>query len=462
MLLLFAASLGLAAMLTHDRVFLAGNDASRFAHIQALAERGHSHIDGSKYGWTPDRVILEGKTFSNKPPLLGILGAGGYWGLRHLFGLDFQEREAETVYLLTLALVGGSLALLVPLFYLALGLHPGLPFFARIAITAALAAGTVLTSFSGTLNSHPIAALLLFAAFFCALAGRGLAAGGFIALATCVDIVPGILFIPALASITLDSSGKAGLRRYLLAGAVGALLFFAANWFTVGHPLPPKLVPGGIDLASRVAPNVAGVVLPARWTYPLECLFGWHGFFSVSPVLLFGVGGLIAALRHNPLLERRSTLLLAGSVAATILFHAFVAGSFGGWSYGFRYLIPTVPILLFFTPLLWRGPLPRIFAPVLVLSVLLALIGAYNPWPPVDEQLPGARRGLATIVTNPVGANLAAWMEEHLPGAAATQKLGARFISPDPVERGRYLSLFFRSKGDQRMQAEMQRRSLRE
>ena len=40
MLLLFTASLGLAAMLTHDRVFLAGNDASRFAHIQALAERG--------------------------------------------------------------------------------------------------------------------------------------------------------------------------------------------------------------------------------------------------------------------------------------------------------------------------------------------------------------------------------------------------------------------------------------
>jgi hypothetical protein len=462
MLLLFAASLGLVAMLTHDRVFLAGNDASRFAHIQVLAERGHSHIDGSKYAWTPDRVILEGRSFSNKPPLLGMLGAGVYRGLRHQFGLDFEEREAETVYLLTLVLVGGSLALLVPLFYLALGLHPGLPLSARLATTAALAAGTILTSFSGTLNSHPIAALLLFAAFFCALAGRGLAAGGFTALATCVDIVPGILFVPALASIALDTSGSAGLRRYLLAGAAGALLFFAANWLTVGHPLPPKLVPGGIDLASRVAPSVAGVVLPPRWTYPLECLFGWHGFFSVSPVLLFGVGGLIAALGHNPLLERRSTLLLAGSVAATILFHAFVAGSFGGWSYGFRYLIPTVPILLFFTPLLWRGPFPRIFAPVLALSVLLALIGAYNPWPPVDEQLPDAPGGLASIVTNPVGANLAAWAEEHAPGATATKELGTRFISPDPVERRRYLSLFFRSKGDQRMQAEIQRRSLRE
>ena len=46
--------------------------------------------------------------------------------------------------------------------------------------------------------------------------------------------------------------------------------------------------------------------------------------------------------------------------------------------------------------------------------------------------------------------------------ADATQELGARFISPDPVERRRYLSLFFRSKGDQRMQAEIQRRSLRE
>jgi len=42
-----------------------------------------------------------------------------------------------------------------------------------------------------------------------------------------------------------------------------------------------------------------------------------------------------------------------------------------------------------------------------------------------------------------------------------TQALGARFISPDPVERRRYLSLFFRSKGDRRMQAEIQRRSPR-
>jgi hypothetical protein len=98
---------------------------------------------------------------------------------------------------------------------------------------------------------------------------------------------------------------------------------------------------------------------------------------------------------------------------------------------------------------------------VLALSVLLALIGAYNPWPPVHEQLPDAPRGLASIVTNPVGANLAAWMEEHVPGAAVTQRLGARFISPDPVERRQYLSLFFRSKGDGRMQAEIERRSPR-
>jgi hypothetical protein len=462
LLLLFAAALGLAATLTHDRVFLAGNDASRFAHIQALAEHGHSHIDGSRYAWTPDRVILEGRSFSNKPPLMGMLGAGLYAGLHHGFGLDFHEHEARTVYLLTLVLVGGSLALLVPLFHRALGLHPGLSSSARLATTAALGAGTILTSFSGTLNSHPVAALLLFAAFVSALAGRGLAAGGCVALATCLDVVPGVLFIPALASITFDSSGRAGLRRYLLAGAAGALLFFAANWLTVGHPMPPKLVPGGIDVASRVAPSVAGVVLPTRWTYPIESLFGWHGFFSVSPVLLFGAAGLIAALRGNAIVGRRSTLLLAGSTAATILFHALVAGSFGGWSYGFRYLIPIVPILLFFAPLLWRGLLPRIFAPVLALSVLLALIGAYNPWPPVDEQLPDGQGGLASLVTSPVGANLAAWAEEHVPDAAVTRALGARFISPDPVERRRYLSLFFRSKGDTRMLAELQRRSLRE
>jgi len=458
--MLFVASLLFLSSLTHDRVFLAGNDASRFAHIQALAEQGHSHVDGSRYAATPDRVLLDGRSYSNKPPFLGIVGAGVYRALRPLLGLDFVGHEARSIFVLTFLLVGVPAAALVTVFYLSLGVYPGISRATRLTITLAVAGGTILTSFAGTLNGHPPAAALLFGGFAAALVGRAALSGSLVALATCVDIVPGVLFVPALASIVADRSGRPGVARFLGAGALGAVLFVSANWWTLGSPLPPKLVPGAVDLSSRVAPSVGGVVLPASWTYPLECLFGWHGFFSVSPVLLFGVAGLASELRRPRLLSPRSGWLVAASLGAMILLHSLVAGSFGGWSYGFRYLIPIAPILLFFAPRLRPALLRWCFAPVLAVSFLLALLGAYHPWPPVDEQLPGAPRGMASLVDNPVGGNLVGWLEEVLPGSALTERLGERVISPDPIERRRYLALFYRSKGDLEMLTEIRQRPL--
>jgi hypothetical protein len=449
----------LAASLTHDRVFRAGNDASRFAHIEALVDQGRSSIDDSRFAWTPDRVVIEGRSYSNKPPLLALVGAGLYRVGRPLLGLGFSERERHTVYWLTLLLVGTSLAALFPLFYRATAFHLDAPVGIRLLATAALGLGTVLTSFGGTLNGHVPAATLMLACLVAALASHGFWAGACLALAVCIDIVPGVFFIPAAASIVRDTAGRRGVLRFLAAGALGGVLFVAANLATVGHPFPPKLVPGGVDLSSRMAPSLAGVVLPASWTYPIECLFGWHGFFSVSPVLIFGLAGLVVALRGTGPLTRRSAWMVLVSVAATIGFHALVAGSFGGWSYGFRYLIPTAPILLFFAPLVLRGPATWAFAATLAVSLPLALLGAYHPWPPVDEQLPDRGGAMSVRVDNPVGANLAGWLQEYWPEADLTERVAVRVISADPGERQRYLEIYFRSKGDLRMQAEVRRRA---
>src|SRR5262245_14429245 len=50
--LLFVISLAILVPLTHDCVFMAGNDASRFAQIESLVDFRQSNIDESRYAWT--------------------------------------------------------------------------------------------------------------------------------------------------------------------------------------------------------------------------------------------------------------------------------------------------------------------------------------------------------------------------------------------------------------------------
>jgi hypothetical protein len=443
------------APLVHAHVFQAGNDASRFAQIEALIDHGEGPIDDTRYRWTVDRVYIGSRVYSNKPPLLSLLGAVVYLGIRTATGLTFARNEAAVIYLLNLLLAALPTAWLVARFHgavLRLWSAPGNErggsgnAASAALVTAALAAGTILTSFSTVLNNHTIAAACLFAACEAAWSGGALAAGSWIALTACIDQVPGLVFAPALAVMVRDVSDRRGLLRYLGALAAGAVVFMAADLLVTGSPWPPKMVPGASDFSSGMAPSVAGVLLPKDWTYPLAVLFGWHGFFSVSPVLLFGAAGMVRAARTGVPLRRRWVVLLAAACAVMIAGHALFVGSYGGWSYGFRYLIPIIPILLVFAPGVLGPKGTRIFVPALLISCFTALLGAYHPWPPGHEPETG-RHPIASVVTNPIGANLAAWMRQHLGGAPA-DLAGRLFISADRQERERYLALFYASKGD--------------
>ena len=445
--LVFVLTLAFLAPLVHDSVFGAGNDASRFAQIEAIVDQGRTSIEASRYRWTIDRTSIGGHDYSNKPPLLSLAGAGLYAVLKRSTGLGFETDEAAVVYLLTLWLAAVPTAALVARFHAALRSAWGDRTASPSLLTVSVAAATILTSFSTTLNNHTVAAALLFAACAAAWSAGPLSAGALTALVICVDIVPGVVFAPAIAVMAYERAGVRGLRRCGAAIACSIPLFAAADLYVLGSPWPAKMVPGAIDYSSSAGPSVAGVLLPNEWTYPISALFGWHGFFTVSPVLLFGAFGMVRSLRVDRPLPRRSTLALAAATAVLIAGHALLVGSYGGWSYGFRYLIPVVPILLFYAPAA-LGPLGRrLFPPVLALSCLTAILGAYNPWPPVDEPGTG-KHPVASLVTNPIGGNLAAWMQEYVPGSAPTDAALRLFVSEDAGERSRYLRVFYASKGD--------------
>ncbi len=445
----------LAATITHPRVFAAGNDASRWAQIEAIVDFGEGAIDRTSFAWTIDRVEVGGRSFSNKPPLLAVAGAGVYAGIRSVTPWRLADPASQwlVVYLVTLLVVGGAATWLAVAMARALGAARGVTPAERRLVLAALLAGTVATSFTSTLNSHTVAAALLFAGWRAALAGHGGRSAMTAGLAMGVDLVPGLGLLPVLAWTVLGRGGRAAGRRFTwgllaFAGALPAL-----NLALFGSPWPAKMIPGAHDLSASLAPSVAGVLLPERWTYPFETLFGWHGFFSLSPVLLFGAVGLARACRQGGPGSTRlgvgaaEARVLAAALGIQILFHGLLAGSYGGWSYGFRYLIPLVPFLLFFAPLALAGWRRTLFAALLVPSVCIAMLGAFHPWPPAFEQNAG-RDPVASLVTNPVGGNLAALLAVRAPESAAARWAARRFVSPAPAAQRRYFTLFFLSRGD--------------
>jgi hypothetical protein len=447
-----AAAAALYAATTHPRVFSAGNDASRWAQIEAIVDHGSATIERSRFRPTVDRVIVGGSEYSNKPPFFSLVGAALYAPLRAATGWRLADPTTggKAIWTLTLLLVGLPAALAVALFDRALASRPGLAPAARALATTGLAAGTLLFSFAGTLNNHVPAAALLLAAALATRAGRPLAAGLATGFAAAIDLLPGLGLAPflALGGARAGSDRRRDLARFALGLAPGAAALVLSNVAITGSWRPPKWLPGAVDLSAQAGASVLGVVLPQSATYPLEVLFGAHGLFAVSPILLLGAAGCALAARRAGAGERPFWRALAFGVALQYAGHALLAGSYGGWSYGYRYLLPIQPLLMLALPFaLGTRSRELLCAILLAPSLLFAALGAYHPWPPAYEQA-GSGDPVAKVVTNPIGANAAACAAAHVPGSRLAERLGARFVSSDPDLRRRYFALFFGSKGD--------------
>lgn len=461
-LLVFLAALALFAATTHRRLFVAGNDASRWATIESIVHDGRASIEGSRFAGTVDQVRVGERLYSNKPPLLALAGAAVYAPLARLTGWSIRGAgAANVVQLVSIALVAIPAALLVAAFHAALGRFREIDRRVRWLLTVALGAGTLLWPFATTLNSHAPAACLLFLSFLAALDGRGGRAGAATGIAAGLDLLPGAGLAPMLAAIAWSRGGAAAVRRFGGGLLATVALAVAANVGHHGSPLPLKMVPGAVDLSARAGKSAWGVVLPESPLYPLEILFGPHGLFAVSPVLLFGLAGLVRACRrvgeNEPGTSRQWRWLLAG-VALQFAGHAVLAGSYGGWSYGYRYLLPIQPLLLFAAPFVLApasAARRSLLAAAVLISVLFAALGAYHPWPPGFEQ-ESTKHPVASRVTNPIGGNAAGWLFEHAEGSPFERWATRRYVSADPEAARAYFALFFGSKGDFEMLRRLQ------
>ncbi len=382
------------------------NDISRVAAIEALVEHGTWVIDDSPWmNQTMDKVMIGGRFYSDKMPLLSFMGAGVYAAL-YAAGMSLAPDCAGTVggcayYPLTLILMTLPAAILMELFLSFLLRYTRL--WAAVAATVALAAATMVTPYAMVLNHHLPGAVALFASFYIVTDDKKrspswlVLAGALAAFAPACDGSSGII-AAGVAVIALIRYRRAFLP-FALGFAIPVIATMLIDLQMVGTILPPYMVPGGYDYpGAAAASSLAGLARADElYAYNFRMFVGAQGIFAYNPLLLFAIvgAGLVATRRGHPL--RIAALATLGSVILLCIYLGLSTGNYGGPSYGIRFFVPAVPILFAFIVFVIpsagirrTSSLVLIMAPLLLLSIFSTYQGMRRPWlytpPPVHLQ----------------------------------------------------------------------------
>ncbi len=399
-LILVTGLLMLFSLVTNNQFI--ENDLSRISTIESIVERHTLMIDKASIKPLKDLIYVDSHYYSSKPPLLSVIGSIPYFILEKI-GLTIRTHTSITYFLITFTTVGLSSCLLGLFFYRSLTFW-NLEKKVRIYITIALMCATPIFNYSTTFNNHTVAAMLIFTSFYLLLQTRKtnqsistyLKAGGIIGLSTGIDIPSGLLFT-AIFLIYLISSRKNSIKiaLFIIGVIIPLSISIYLNMIVTKDILPPILHPEyysfqGSSLQFNEG-NIDGLgeheKVPSRLEYILNALFGIHGFFSNTPILLFAVFMMFSNAVTKTKQMKEAVLLSIGCIILSVFYLTFTSG-YGGNSYHFRWLIPIIPLMFFYIPTYFTSKRTETeyqiffiaFFTSLFVSIIRLLPWNHSPW----------------------------------------------------------------------------------
>jgi hypothetical protein len=413
-----ATPVGTPDVLQATVLTMAGREARIKSDSGIVTQDGFRTIDKVLH---PERL----KFYSSKPPLLATLAAGEYWLLKHLFGWSITDQRWEVVRIILLTV--NALPFLIYLVLLARLLDRlGGTDWARLYVLTAGCFGTFLTTFATTFTNHTVASCTALFALYPAMViwsegkqciGLYLLAGFFAGLTVCNEL-PAASLAAVLFLLLLFRSPLRTLLAFVPVAAVPLAAFMLTNYLAVGQFRPAYSEFGGpwyefegsywnFDPAHPRHGIDWAYLTEGRGTYAFHLLFGHHGLFLLTPVLLLGAAGavyvLIRARRKRQSVDGwkdsgadtpcSPLLVIAGLtlfLTVTVIgFYVFGVNdrnrNYGGWTSAPRWLMWLTPLLLLSTlpaadwlaSRRWGRGLAYV---LLALSVLSVSYPAWNPW----------------------------------------------------------------------------------
>lgn len=379
---------------------------SRLATVQSLVERRTFRIDESEFSDTIDKVYVNGHFYSDKPPLLAVMGAAPYYVVR-AFGGTLGKHTAA---LITLSTIGIGFVLCIICFYDALK-RTGIARGTRLIMTASLGLATIYGVWSLTFSNNGFTASWLFIGFYCLLRARQTGhrnlwlflSGLSLSMAGAVDNPTTLFFVAFGVYVLLIRELRGGFLYYALPVLLTFLPSVLINYSISGSIRPVQLHPeyfrypgsywlNGPEALSGVKNNSPSFAL----RYGFNCLFGAQGFLIYDPLLLIALWYLVRRIANRGLLWVEGAIVLA--VSAIIALYYFISTTnYGGYSYSIRWLVPMIPLLWFFAFGFFENftrAKRLVFIGLFAVSVVIAAVGAGNPWARTDN----GRSGFLTNV----------------------------------------------------------------
>jgi hypothetical protein len=404
------------------RPFLSANDRSRWCMIRAIVEN-QMRVPGAPYaidkviqqpGWdTIDMVKHDGHLYSSKPPLVPTLTAIPYWLIYRTTGYTLGTHPYA---------IGRFMLILVNVVPLVVGFlllarlveRFGTTDWGRLFVMAAAAFGTFLTTFAVVLNNHLPGAVCAIAAVYAAIriwfdGERRLRyfvlAGLFGALAVANEL-PALALFAVLSAAVMWKAPRQTAAAYVPAALVVAAGFFGTNWIAHQSLRPPYMHRSETDPSDnwyQYTYDRDGRQYTSYWEgrvgidrgerspalYAFHALVGHHGIFSLTPVWILTVAGLVLWLRRTQDRRLRELALMIAAVSlACLVFYLTrpqVDRNYGGMTSGFRWMFWLAPLwLVAMLPAAdaaaGRKWLRAAALVLLAVSVLSASYPTWNPW----------------------------------------------------------------------------------
>jgi hypothetical protein len=269
----------------------------------------------------------------------------------------------------------------------------------RIFVVACATLGTFLNTFAVVLNNHKVAAacasVALYAVMRIVCDGQRLlryfAISGFASALTAACELPAASLLGIVGLLLLIRAPRETLIAFVPPFVLVAAAFFATNWIAHGSFNPPYGHPDWYKYPGSHWNDPQGIDQgeQSRATYAFHALVGHHGIFSLTPIWILSVGGMLMWLFSG---DRPRRDLATIAVVVTVMCLAFYLGTrpqaernYGGMTSGFRWMFWCAPLwLIAMLPTadrLARSTVGMAFAALLLtFSVLSASYPTWNPW----------------------------------------------------------------------------------
>jgi hypothetical protein len=315
-----------------------------------------------------------------------------------MLGLRLHEGRSVAYFLITLLTVGACWLFGTMAFFYALG-FTGMDAERRLLAGVALSLGTIYLSWATTFNNHVFAAGFLAIGFLFLLKARydqrvrfDLAVAGlFLSFAGAADIPTGVFYVLFLLYVLRDPALRKATCFYLAPLIVTIVPTLAYDYMIHGSVMPVQIYRSYFDYPG--SPWIGSTELSGMGTndwrfalpYGLKTLVGPKGFLIYNPLIIVSIWGLVREIRHKGAFFYEAICIAAGS-CAVLAYYWLMTTNYGGWSYSIRWFVPLIPLLLFFLyPFLLHLKAGRglVFKALLGTSVVIAFVGALNPWSPI-------------------------------------------------------------------------------